>query len=72
MKDSNEKKLFELKHDVEDLKEAIEELWKYLTEFNKQFNELKMKMEEREPDEEFDSRLVNVVHVFLASSCCFR
>lgn len=31
-KDVNKKELFELKHDIEDLKEANQNLWKCLTE----------------------------------------
>ena len=48
----------------------MKELWKCLTKVNKELNELKTKMEEREPEEESDSSLVDVVCVFPAGCRC--
>lgn len=71
VKDENEKELFELKYDVEDLKEANEDLWKYFIEVNKELNELKMKKEERKPDEEFNFKSTYAIHLFPTEcSCC--
>lgn len=65
VKDVNGKELVEHKHEVEDLREANEELWKCLTKTNKELNEIKVKMEERDPNEEFDFKLANAIHDIL-------
>lgn len=64
VKNVNEKKLLKLKHEFEDLKKANEKLWKCFTGTSKEFNELKIKMEEKEPDEEFDSESSNAFRDF--------
>lgn len=56
MKDVNKKKLLELKDNVENLNKANEESWKCLTKVNKELNELKITMKERELEEKFDSK----------------